>query len=153
MGFTPFRKAIEPDHAAINTYDLKIPGVVDLTAVEISGIKEELETVVLPDRTAASGGGIPPFDITVKIPMHHKVECSTLDFWWETCKSPALPGYKRPAMLMVNRASSIPAAIWHLSGVFVKGREGPALDQKSPGDLALVTYTLSVDGMIRLPGM
>ena len=46
---------IKPDHIPVNNFDLLVAGLIDLTAVEVSGIEDTLQTIDLPDRTRASG--------------------------------------------------------------------------------------------------
>ena len=66
---------IKSDHMPLNKFQLLVAGLPSLTLVTISGIDDELQTVDLPDRTAASGGHRGPSEFTANaVPVAHCAE-------------------------------------------------------------------------------
>ena len=50
--------SIQADHIPVNKYEFLVVGIPGLVFTEISGLEQETESVVLPDRTTASGGDV-----------------------------------------------------------------------------------------------
>lgn len=139
---------IQPDHMPVNNFSLKVIGLLDLTAVTISGIDDELQTVDLPDRTVASGGNRAATEFDVGIPAHHTAEIAAMEAWYIESQDPITPTYKKPCTLIMNSLSGAKSRTYTLVGVFPKKRATPDLDMGADGDMAVITYTMSVDNIV-----
>ena len=142
--------AIKPDHMPVNKYDVRIMNFVTLTAVEVSGIEDELQTNELPDRTVVSGGNRGPTEFSIKIPMHHTVERAAMEAWYIECQDPVSPGYKKIANLVHKSISGQANATYTLNGVFIKKRTLPDLEMANEGEMATVEYMMSADDVLPL---
>jgi hypothetical protein len=142
--------AILPDHIGVNKYQLLINGVAPLTLTEATGLEDELQTTELPDRTRASGGNRGPSEIEVKIPMHHLIEQAAMELWFKESQDPVAPTYRRAATLLHFSISGVVIRSYSLLGVFPSKRVNPDLEMANEGELALVTWTLSVDDILPL---
>ena len=141
---------IQPDHMPVNKFEFRVGGLIDLYFVTISGIEETLERVVLPDRTAASGGQKPPGEFTMELPIHHETEFAAMELWYKEGQDPVLPTYKKPCTLIIKSISGQKTRNFTLTGVFVSGRTLPDLDVENEGELAKATYSMSYDDIIPL---
>lgn len=141
---------IQPDHMPVNKFELRVGGLVDLNAITISGIEEAIERVVLPDRTAATGGQKQPGEFTLEIALHHDLEVAALEAWYKEAQDPVLPTYKKPCTLVHKSLSGIKFRHFTLIGVWVSGRKLPDLDKENEGELARNQYTMSYDDIIPL---
>lgn len=140
--------AIKPDHISTNKYELLILGMPSLTTVEITGLEDELQTTELPDRTRASGGNTGPTEFDVIIPMHHTVERAAMEIWFREGQDPVLPTYKKGGTLIYKSISGNSFSSRTLIGVFVTKRADPDLEMEGEGEMASITYTLSVDKIL-----
>ncbi len=137
---------ILPAHIAVNKYELVMVGLPALTAIEISGLDEELDNIELPDRTRVSGGNTKPVECTIKIPMHHVVEFAAMESWYREGQDPVSPLYKKDGSLLYKSISTIgPTVSFSLFGVFLTQRKTPDLEMKNEGDMAIVEYKMSID--------
>lgn len=136
------------DHMSVNKYTLQIIGLIPITAVEISGIEDELETTELPDRTVASGGNRKATEFTMMVPAHHTAEQAALELWYRESQDPVSPTYKKPCTLTLESISGNATRGYTLSGVFPKGRNTPDLEKKNEGEIALIEWVMSVDDII-----
>lgn len=141
---------ILPDHIPVNKYTLQVVGLLSITALEVSGIEDELETTELPDRTVASGGFRKATEFTIKVPLHHTVEQAALEKWYRDSQDPIDPAYKKPVTLTHESLSGQTARTFSLAGVFPKKRALPDLEAKNEGEIALVEWTLSADDVLPL---
>lgn len=141
---------IRPDHMPQNKYTLSIAGIIPLTATEISGLEDELETVELPDRTMASGGNRGTSEIEVTMPMHHTLERAAMEVWFREGQDPVLPTYKKPVTLIHHSLSGESNATYTLLGVFPTKRVLPDLAKSNEGEMASIVWTLSVDDIVPL---
>lgn len=141
---------ILPDHMAVNKYTLQIIGLIPITAVEVSGIEDELEVTELPDRTMASGGNRKATEFTMMVPAHHIAEQAALEVWFRESQDPVSPTYKKPCTLTLESQSGNVTRGYTLSGVFPKGRNTPDLEKKNEGEIALIEWVMSVDDVIPL---
>lgn len=146
----PAKGTIRADHIPNNKFSLLVAGMPPLTAIKVSGIEEELETVTLPDRTVASGGNTKATEATVETPAHHVVEQAAWEAWYASSQDPVLPTYKRVATLVQQSGSGAIVRAWTLTGVFPRKRGLSDQDMASEGDMAIVTWTISIDDV--LPG-
>jgi hypothetical protein len=136
------------DHMSVNKYTLQIVGLIPITAVEMSGIEDELETTELPDRTVASGGNRKATEFTMMVPAHHAAEQAALELWYRESQDPVSPTYKKPCTLTLESISGNATRGYTLSGVFPKGRNTPDLEKKNEGEIALIEWVMSVDDII-----
>lgn len=141
---------IQPDHMPVNKFELRVAGLVDLNAITVSGIEETIERVVLPDRTAASGGQKPPGEFTIELPIHHDAEFAAMELWYKEGQDPVMATYKKPCTLIVKSISGQKTRNFTLIGVWVSGRTLPDLDKENEGELAKATYLMSYDDIIPL---
>ncbi len=141
---------IQSDHMPVNKYILQIIGLIPLTAVEISGLEDELETTELPDRTVASGGHRKASEITLMVPMHHTAEQAALELWFRESQDPVSPTYKKPGTLTHQSLSGTASRNFSLSGMFPKQRNLPDLERGGEGEMANVEWVFSVDDILPL---
>jgi hypothetical protein len=134
----------------VNKYTFQIIGLIPITATEVSGIEDELETTELPDRTVASGGNRKATEFTAMVPLHHTAEQAALEIWFRESQDPVSPGYKKPCTLTHESLSGANNRTFSLSGVFPKKRKLPDLEQKNEGELAQVEWTFSADDVLPL---
>lgn len=134
--------AIQPDHIAVNNYELLVLGLPPLTPTEISGIEDELQTVDLPDRTTASGGNRGPGDWTMMLPMHHLVEQGAMEAWLLEAQDPVSPGYKKVATLIHKSISVTVLRTFSLLGLYTYKRTLPDLEMENDGEIALVEWAM-----------
>lgn len=139
---------IQNDHMPLNKATLKVPGIATLTAVLISGLEENLQTVDLPDRTAASGGQTEPVDFEISIPMHHESEIAAMEIWFAQGRDPVIPGYKRPCTLQWPSLSNRKRRSYTLVGTLVAGRALPDADMANEGEMAMVRYPMRCDEVL-----
>lgn len=140
--------AIQPNHIAVNKYELLVVGLPPLTPTEISGIEEELNVVDLPDRTRASGGNTNPVEITMMIPMHHTIEMAAMERWFKDSQDPVHPLYKKAASLSYERIGTGVGKQRQLVGVFPTKRKDPDLEMANDGEMATVEWTLNIDQIL-----
>jgi hypothetical protein len=138
---------IQPEHIAVNKYELNVIGLPKLTPTTIGAIAEELNAVTLPDRTKASGGNTNAMETTIEIPLHHKVEFAAMEKWYVDCQDPVDPKYKKPATCIIKRISQKDGVAFAWTGVFITKRELPDLSMEDEGKMAVAKYTLSIDGI------
>lgn len=141
---------IKPDHMPVNKYELQVAGLVTLTAVEISGLEDELQTIELPDRTVASGGFRKATEFKIMLPLHHAAEMTGMEVWYREAQDPITPTYKKPCTLIHKSLSGSKSRSYTLLGVFPKKRTLPDLEKKNEGEMALVEWMMSVDDVIPL---
>lgn len=141
---------IQPDHIPLNKYEFQVVGLGIFTAVEISGIEDELETTQLPDRTVASGGNRGPTEFELTLPMHHDAENALMEVWYRESQDPVLPTYKKPCTLIHQRLSGTGQRSYTLVGVFPKKRTLPDLEKANEGEMATVVWTMSADDVAPL---
>lgn len=140
--------AIQADHISTSKYQFLVTGLLELTAVAISGLDEELETVDLPDRTRASAGTRPPTEFTVSIPAHHGLEIAAMELWYKEGQDPVSPTYKKPVTIVAPRLSGGAGRTYTLMGVFVSGRKTPDLEMEGAGEMAIHEYKMSADDIL-----
>jgi hypothetical protein len=141
---------IKPDHMPVNKYQFLVVGLIPLTATEVSGIEDELETVRLPDRTTASGGNRGPTEFELTMPMHHLTEQAAMEVWFKEGQDPILPTYKKPCTLVHKSISGAVLRSYTLVGVFPTKRTLPDLDKANEGEMATVVWTMSADDVFPL---
>lgn len=139
---------IKPDHIAINNYKFLVVGLPIITAVEVSGIEDELETVDLPDRTVASGGNRKSLEFTVMTPSHHLPEQAALEVWYKESQDPVSPTYKKPCTLIMSSISGTVKKTHQILGVFPSKRKLPDLEMQNEGELALTEWTFKADDIL-----
>jgi hypothetical protein len=141
---------IKPDHMAVSKYELLVAGMIPITATEIKGISDELQTVELPDQTVASGGNRKSTEFTMKIPMHHTVEVDAMEVWYRSAQDPVLPTYKLAATLIYKSISGNTLRTYAIIGLFPSKRTLPDAEMKNAGDMATVEWTMKADDIMPL---
>lgn len=139
---------IQPNHIPVNKFSLRVVGLLEFTAITISGIEDELETVELPDRTQASGGNRKAGEFEITLPMHHAEEQAAMEVWFQEGQDPVLPTYKKPCTLVHNAIGAEGGRSFSLIGVFVSKRTLPDLDKKDEGAMAETTWTMKYDDIL-----
>lgn len=137
--------SINTDHIPKNLYELIIIPMPSIHIVGISGIEEELETVVLPDRTNVTGGNTKPGEFTMRTILHHGVEQLLLEEWFKEAQDPPLPFYKRDGTLIMSSISGGNSRSFSLTGMFLSKRSLPDLEMANEGDMVEVTWTVKYD--------
>lgn len=136
---------LAPDHIPKNKYQLMIRGLPPITFTAISGLEEELETVDLPDRTAASGGHTKYIEFTARMPTHHAAERQALENWFVECQDPVPQSYKKTATLLKQSISSLAQASYLMQGLFVCKRVTQDLEMENEGELDEIEWTFKCD--------
>lgn len=136
---------IQPDHIPGNKYELRIVGFPTITIISISGMETEVDSTELPDRTMATGGQVGTSEVEVVIPQHHTEENLAMEVWLREGKDPVTPTYKKQAVLTKTSNSGETSAEWSFSGTWIKKRSISDAAFEQQGDMATVSYTLSVD--------
>ncbi len=139
---------IKADHIPVNKFRFSVLGLLELTAVEVSGIEDELETTQLPDRTVATGGNRGPVEFSIMIPMHHSLEQAGMELWFREAQDPVLPTYKKPCTLSHLSLTGTGNRNFTLVGVFPKKRTLPDLEMANEGEMANVEWLMSADDVI-----
>jgi len=139
--------AIQPDHIGVNKYELIVIGLPPLTFTAVSGIERELQTVDLPDRTTASGGGTNPVEFTADLPAHHIIQQAAMEAWFVEGQDPVSPTYKKVGTLVLKSGSGLVLRPFPLLGLYVSKRATPDLEMANEGELAIITWTLKADDM------
>ena len=137
--------AIQPDHIPKNKYVLKIVGMPTITWTSVGSLEEELEKVLLPDRTCASGGNTKPTEFDVKHPTHHAAERIAMENWFTEGQDPVQPSYKKVGTLTKQSISGMAIAAYLLQGLFVWKRVTSDLEMENEGELDEIVWSMSVD--------
>jgi hypothetical protein len=136
-----------PDHIPRNNYELMVVGGPPLHFTKVGGLDEELEAVDLPNRTKASGGTTKSLEFTVEHPLHHAVENDFLESWWAACQNRD-PGYKKPAVLVLQSISRLRTKTFNLLELFIVKRKTPDLEMANDGELATIEWTFCVERIL-----
>ena len=147
----PIMSTIKPDHMPVNKYSLDVPGLgTNLTFVTVGSLEQELDTVDLPDRTAASGGRRKSLEFDVALPLHHNLEVLAMESWLAEGEDPVSPLYKKVGILTMYSLSRLGTKAYQLGGLFPSKRSTPELDMDNDGELATITFTMKADFMLAL---
>lgn len=138
--------ALEADHIPVNKFDLLVLGLPPLTITELSGIEDELENVVLPDRTVASGGNRGPVEFTISMPSWHTIEQAAMELWFKESQDPVVPTYKKAATLTMKSIGGTPKA-FALIDLFPTKRSTPDLEMENEGEPAMIEWELKASDM------
>ena len=137
--------SIQADHIPVNKYEILVAGLPGLIFTEISGLEQETENVVLPDRTTASGGDSQPVEFTAMQPMHHKAEVKVMEAWYTEGRDPVSPTYKKPVTLIHKSISGAVLATYFITGCWVSKMKLPDLEQANEGEMAQIEWTFKGD--------
>ncbi len=145
----PMKGSIQPNHIAVNKYQLIVVGLPLLTPIEISGIEEELNVIDLPDRTTASGGNTNPVEFSITIPAHHSVEIAAMESWYRESQDPVTPTYKKQCSLLLQSVGIAgPTRTFNLFNCYPCKRKLPDLEMKNDGDMASYEWTMKCDQIL-----
>ena len=137
--------SVQPGHAPVNNYELRITGFIDIFFAEVSGIEVEVQEVDLPDRTKASGGQTVPQEFTAMTMIHHTLERAALESWFTEGQEPVQATYKKTATLYHKSISGANVAVYSLEGLWIKKRKLPDLSKENEGEAGMIEWTFSVD--------
>ena len=135
------------DHMAVNNYHIEVVGAFAFYATTASGVEQEAVTIEMPDRTVVSAGVKKATEFTITVPMHHQDEQAAMELWWQSCQDPIAPDYKKTIVIQHVAAAGVAIKQYTLKGVFPTKRKLPDLDLADDGELAVVEWTMSVDGV------
>jgi hypothetical protein len=141
---------LNSDHIPVNNYTLRVPGMPQFTFVEISGVEEELETVDLPDRTAASGGHTKVIEFTASLPLHHTREQQAMRRWYQDSQDPVAPDYKKNGTLSCQSISGLIVVTFLLEGIFPCGPKTSDLEMGNEGEMHKVEWKFKGDAIRQL---
>jgi hypothetical protein len=147
------KRLVKPDHIPLNNFKLTVQGMIDILFISVSGLDEELESVDLPDRTAASGGNTKAGAFTAKQMMHHVQEVAALEQWYKASMHPVDPAYKKDALLKFKSISDRVSSTYSLRGIFPHKRVIPNPDMNDEGKAAEIEWTFRFDEIKKIPGM
>lgn len=136
---------IAPDHIPRNKYKLLVQGLPPITWTSVGSLEEELETVDIPDRTAASGGNTKPVEFNVKHPTHHPAERIAMENWFVEGQDPVSPQYKKIGTLIKTSISGLQSVTYILQGLFVCKRVTSELEMANEGELDELEWTMKCD--------
>jgi len=139
---------IKPDHIPTNKYKLLVPGLIQITAVTMSGIDDELETTELPDRTVASGGERTATEVVLGVPTHHLAEQIAIEAWFQESQDPISPTYKKAGSIILTSGTGNIMRTFTAQGMFPKKRSLPEGDIRNEGELSVTEWTFSIDDLL-----
>jgi hypothetical protein len=144
----PLKASLQPDHIPVNKFSLAIVGLVSFTFTTVGALEEEIDKVMLPDRTAATGGNSKPIEFTGTTPLHHTVENAALELWFNEAKDPVSATYKKFATLTLTSGTGAIKRRYTLLGLWISKRKTPELDMNDEGSLAVAEWTFSADSLV-----
>lgn len=147
------KRIVKEDHMPVWNYKLMVQGMPTFIFINVNGLDEELESVDLPDRTAASGGNTKPGNFTAKIMMHHSSEVEALEQWYNDSKHPVKPNYKKNATLVFKSLTDTRSKTFALLGIFPHKRVIPNAEMNDEGKPAELDWTFRYDEIKNIPGM
>lgn len=137
--------SIQPNHIALNNYQLLVAGMPEITFTKVGEIEEEVEKVDLPDRTQASGGNTKPGETTASVPMHHVVQIAAMEAWFKEGQAPVTATYKKAATLVFKAIDGAVFKSYSLTGLWITKRKLPSGEMNNAGEMAEVEFTLAWD--------
>lgn len=135
------------NHIPLNTFELAVTGMPQLTLTKSDNIEESVAVIELPDRTRASGGQSSSVSFSGEVPMHHQVQVGALDLWFNQSKSPIDRGYRKSGSIMFFALNGTPR-IYELLNLWVSKRTIPGGDMANDGEMAVVTYQFEADEVV-----
>lgn len=138
---------INPGHLPRNKYLLQIIGLPLITFTSVGSLEEEVESVVLPDRTRASGGQKQPLETVVRVPAHHTIQIAAMEAWFKEGQDPVAPTYKKSGVLAQQNIHGTFVRTYALAGVWNMRRATQEVSLDNEGEEAEVEYTLSIDNV------
>jgi hypothetical protein len=147
---------IPVNHFPENLYKILITGVPAypgfLVPIKVSDIEEELEVVMLPDRTYEPGGQTKPGKLTITIPLHDSIAQGYMETWYYHSQQPVNPTYKK-AMTIINRGIMDGSGFGLLTsqrtmgytGCFPNKFRASALDMEGEGKMVVVDWEICFD--------
>lgn len=132
---------LKSDHIPVNNYELRVTGQPTFTFVNISGIEKVLETIDLPDRTAASGGHSKTIEFTATLPAHHTREHDALERWLQDSHDPVAPDYLKDGTLVLTSISGMIIRNFMLEAIFPCGYKTADLEMGNEGDMHVYEWT------------
>lgn len=135
---------IPKDIIAANKFTLAIDNV-EIVAVSVSGIEENLQVAELPDGTKASGGRTEASETTIVIPQHVTQSRQVMDLWWQSCKDPVQPDAYKNITVTGTSSTGANTSVSTLIGVFITSRKSADYALEDGSTMTVIEYTCSVD--------
>lgn len=135
---------IPKDIIAANKFTVAVDNV-EILAVSVSGPDESLQTVELPDGTAASGGRTDPSESTIVIPQHATEAKLFMDTWWNSCKDPVQPTAYKNVTVIGTSSTGAQSATDTWIGAFIKGRKSAEYSLEDGTTMTVLEYSVSID--------
>jgi hypothetical protein len=135
---------IKENHIPLNTFELIVAGMPQITLTKTDNIEEGVQVIELPDRTRVSGGQTNSVSFSGEIPMHHDVEVAALEAWYKMAQAPVDPNYRKAGSLMWYRSNGDPRP-FELINLWVSKRTIPGGDMSNDGEPAYLTFQFEAD--------
>lgn len=141
----PLKGTIDPDHMPKNLFSIRVPGIsIELTAISVGSLEQELETVTLPDRVVVSGGNTRAGETDIVTPAHHRAEQDAWEAWYSEGKiQPVSPTYRKTLIVTESSNTGLNLRAWLLGGAFLKKRTPSEKDMENEGEDSRITWTVA----------
>jgi hypothetical protein len=140
----PLRGKIKNNHIPLNSFELIVAGLPQITVVTTDDIEQMITAVTMPDGTIRSGGKTEPVEFTLSVPMHHDVEQAAMEAWKKLAEGPVRPTYLKAASLIFYRNDGTPKS-YTFSNMWLSGRTIPGADMGNEGEMAAVSFAVKAD--------
>lgn len=152
---------LQEGHIPLNNFSLTVIGLIGpqvLTLTAVTPIREEVETVELPDFSIASLGRTKNVEFTGSIPMHHRAEQIAMELWLQEARDDISVAYKKKAILSMESIGGFPNentitdtdVSYVFTDLFPVARTLPALDMGDDGNMAVVDWTFRASTVVPL---
>lgn len=140
----PLRGTIKNNHVPLNSFELIVAGMPQVTVVTTDDIEQMITAVTMPDGTIRSGGKTEPVEFTISVPMHHDVEQAALEAWKKLAEGPVSSSYLKAGSLVFYKNDGTPKS-YSFTNMWLSGRTIPGADMGNEGDMAAVTFMVKAD--------
>jgi len=140
----PLRGTIKNNHVPLNSFELIVAGMPQITVVTTDDIEQMITAVTMPDGTIRSGGKTEPVEFTISVPMHHDVEQAALEAWKKLAEGPVSSSYLKAGSLVFYKNDGTPKS-YSFTNMWLSGRTIPGADMGNEGDMAAVTFMVKAD--------
>lgn len=146
-----FKNVISENRIQVNKYTITFqPNVGEVLFTTIGALEAELDKADLPDRTSRSGGRTKPIEFDVTQPMHHdEGQVQAMENWWDDCQDPVAPDHLKVGTLVLFDQQGAPRKSYTLINAWLFKQGTPELDMDNDGEQALITWSISIDDVLR----